>query len=711
MAQAAAVLRTAQETTGSALSAEQFVWLIGNLCKIHRLPFDAALVLQQFPPPHDRAQLVDAVRAFGFRVGVTSLGARKLNGAPLPLVAFLRPISAEGEAAQAAAPGLILRHKGERILYVEAGNEAPRTHLVRNFEEFFEPEVILVSHEGAADEPVRGFEEKKAPFGFRWFLPELAKHRVIWRDVLIASLALQLVGLATPLFTQVVIDKVVVHHTESTLIAVAVGLSIFLVFNALMSWMRQYLVIHTGIRVDAVLGSQVLAHLFRLPLPYFEHRATGITVARLQGIETIREFVTGAAVAFLLDAPFLVIFLAVMFWYSWQLSLIAVTVLVVIAALSAFVTPVLRERLNRQFMLGARNQAFLTEYVAGAETVKSLQFEPSLERRYGDYLAGYLAAGFSTRSLANTYNTLVNALEQAMTIGILLMGALLVMKGEGFTIGMLVAFQMFASRMAQPMLRIAGLWQEFQQANIAVKRLGDIMDAPAEPYALGPSRATVVKAGAIDAQGLAFRYSERHPYLYRDLSFSIDPGTLVVVTGPSGCGKSTLAKMLLGFYQPSDGRILLDGRDLQQLSANELRAAFGVVPQETTLFSGTVYDNLSMANPHAGFDEIVEACRQAEIHDVIEGLPQGYRTLLGEHGVGLSGGQKQRLAIARALLKRPRILIFDEATSGLDAATAESFARTVNRLKGAATIVFIAHQLPRGLEVDEVVRLGDQSCV
>jgi len=708
MAQAATAKLPAGGGLRAELGAAQFAWLIGSLCHIHRLPCDAALLLQQFPPPHDRALLLEALRAYGFRTGEALLDRERLKAAPLPAIAFLLPMAAEGDAEQSAdaVPGLILKHDGERILYVEACSELPRARLARNFEEFFEPSVILVTHERAREEPVQGFEKEARPFGFRWFVPELLNHRAIWRDVLLASLAIQLVGLGTPLFTQVVIDKVVVHHTESTLIAVAVGLAMFLVFNAVMSWMRQYLVIHTGNRVDAVLGSQVLRHLFRLPLPYFEHRPTGVTVARLHGVETIREFITGAAAAFVLDAPFLLVFLAVMFWYSWQLSLIAVGCLGLISLLSVVVTPVLRDRINRQFMLGARNQAFLTEYVSGVETVKALQFEPALERRYGDYLAGYLAAGFGTRSLANSYNTLVNALEQAMTIAILAAGALLVMKGQGFTIGMLVAFQMFASRMAQPMLRIAGLWQEFQQADIAVKRLGDIMNAPAEPYTLAPSRGASDTAGALELQALSFRYSERHPYLYRNLTLAITPGRLLVVNGPSGSGKSTLAKLLVGFYQPSDGRILLDGRDLQQLAANELRAAFGVVPQETVLFSGTVYDNLAMASPHAGFEDIVAACRQAEIHDVIEALPQGYQTLLGEHGVGLSGGQKQRLAIARALLKKPRILIFDEATSGVDAPTAEALARTVNRLKGAATIVFIAHHVPRGLEVDRTVRFG-----
>ncbi len=339
------------------------------------------------------------------------------------------------------------------------------------------------------------------------------------------------------------------------------------------------------------------------------------------------------------------------------------------------------------------------------ETVKSLQMEPRLEARYDDYLASYLAAGFSTRQISNTYNVIANALEQGMTLGILCAGALLVMQNDGFTVGMLVAFQMFASRLSQPVLRLAGLWQEFQQANIAVKRLGDIMDAPAEPYALTPSR-TAEGMAEVRLNDLSFRYSPEHPYLYRKLDMILKPGKLTVLSGPSGCGKSTLAKLLLGFYQPSDGQISIDGRDIRNFSANELRQYYGVVPQETYLFSGSIYENLIAASPHAGFNNIVEACKIAEIHDVIEKLPNGYNTPIGEHGAGLSGGQKQRIAIARALLKRPKILIFDEATSSLDQATAEQFARTINQLKGKVTILFIAHQIPKGLKVDEVVMLG-----
>jgi subfamily B ATP-binding cassette protein HlyB/CyaB len=255
------------------------------------------------------------------------------------------------------------------------------------------------------------------------------------------------------------------------------------------------------------------------------------------------------------------------------------------------------------------------------------------------------------------------------------------------------------------MLRLASLWQEFQQASIAVKRLADIMDAPVEPYTLTPSRASEGR-GEIHVRDLAFRYSPDQPFLYRNLNLVLRAGKLTVLTGPSGCGKSTLAKLLVGFYQPEDGRITIDGRDIRHFSANELRQYFGVVPQETVLFSGTIYENLIAANPNASFDDVVQACKVAEIHDVIEKMPKGYNTELGEHGVGLSGGQKQRLAIARAVLKRPRVLVFDEATSALDAQTAERFAQTVNKLKGVATILFIAHQLPKGLAVDEVFTIG-----
>ncbi len=714
------------------LAGEDLLWLLGSLCQIGRVPFDAALVSQEFPPPHSTVTLHEAARALGFRTGERSVTAAVLPGLTLPCIAFLRAaphaetppapgvptqlhVVREGEADEppepdALKPALLLRADANQILYFRAGAEQPETLPLAEFDLCFEPSLILVARDASLSPAGRGIEgegEETTPakFGFRWFLPELFRHKRIWRDVLLASLSIQLVGLAVPVFTQVIIDKVVVHQTQSTLIVIGVALILFMLFTSAMSWLRQYLVLHTGNRIDAVLGSQVFRHLLRLPLPFFEARTTGVLVARLHGVETIREFVSGAAVSLVLDFPFLLIFLAVMFWYSWQISLIAVALLGAIGLISFLVAPVFRDKLNRQFLLGARNQSFLTEYVSGIATVKSLQMEPHLEQKYGGYLADYLAAGFTTRQVSNTYNVLANGLEQAMTLSILVVGALLVMQNDGFTVGMLVAFQMFASRMSQPMLRLVGLWQEFQQANIAVKRLGDLMDAPAEPHALVPHR-EAGGAGRIDLKQVSFRYSNHHPFLYRNLNLTLKPGHLSVLMGPSGCGKSTLAKLLQGFYLPTDGQILLDGRDIRHLAANELRQTYGVVPQETVLFAGTVYDNLVMAHPQAGFEDVIKACKLAEIHDTLEQLPQGYQTEIGEHGVGLSGGQRQRLAIARALLKRPKILIFDEAVSSLDQATAEHFAQTINRLKAQATMLFITHQIPKGLQVDEVFSFG-----
>ncbi len=280
--------------------------------------------------------------------------------------------------------------------------------------------------------------------------------------------------------------------------------------------------------------------------------------------------------------------------------------------------------------------------------------------------------------------------------------------GQAFTIGMLVAFQMFASRLSQPMLRLVGLWQQFQQANLSVQRMGDIMNAPTEPYSILPTRLSSGK-GQIDIDDLSFRYADNLPFLYQGFKLKVAPGKVIAIMGPSGSGKSTLTKLLQGFYQPSGGTIKIDNNDIRYLSANELRHYFGVVPQETILFSGTIYDNLLMANPHATFGQVVHVCKMAEIHTSIEALPQGYQTEIGERGVGLSGGQKQRIAIARALLKQPKILIFDEATSSLDSVTAEHFDHTINQLKGKVTMLFISHGVPKNLLVDEVIRIGQGS--
>ena len=702
------------------LSTESCLWSLGNLCRLHRIPFARELVLQQFPPPYSQVVLQRATEALGFRSGWRAVTATKLAQLPTPWLALVREVgalndasAAQGEPLDAAAGSersthtltLVLKCTDSHVAYLRTGES---TSLIESREEFaarYAGQVLQAVPRAPALEDADGAIEGAGAFGFRWFVPELLRHKSIWRDVLLASLAIQVLAIATPLFTQVIVDKVIINQTLSTLTVLGIALGIFILFTAGLSWTRQFLLLHAGNRIDAVLGSNVFEHLFKLPPRYFEHRGTGVLVARVQGVETIREFLSSAAVTLLLDVPFLLIFLAIMFLYSVSLTLITVAVLGAIVILSLAVTPSLRARINHQFLLGARNQAFLTEHVAGLETVKSLQLEPQLNQRYGQLLATYLEAGFRTRNLANTYNTVAHALEQTMMLAILCLGAWLVMTSAEFTIGMLVAFQMFASRLAQPMLHLVGLWQQFQQADVAVKRLGDIMNVPPEPYSLTPTRE--FKADVlVEIRALSFRYAPNLPYLYEGLNLVIKPGQCIALMGPSGSGKSTLAKLLQGFYLPEEGAILLNGLDVRHLTANELRSAFGVVPQDTVLFSTSIYDNLVRANTHATFDQVIHACKLAEIHDTIERLPQGYQTQVGEHGAGLSGGQKQRIAIARALLKRPQILIFDEATSSLDPPTAEQFARTVNRLKGNVTIVFISHQLPKGLHVDSVITLG-----
>jgi len=700
------------------------IWTLGSVSALHHRTFDAQLLLRELPaPPLTTDSLITAARALGFRVKRHGTTRGDLAALTLPCVVLLKeqaaaepsPAGISSSASTESSgptsptrltrPALVVQVNDTHVMLFRAGTNQVLTLTLEAFDAEFTGTVFQFAPLADPLKDPDGARDAHRAFGFGWFIPELLKHKRVWRDVLIASLFIQLLALGTPIFTQVVIDKVVVHRTQSTLAVISIGMALFAIFSALLSWVRQYLVLHTGNRVDAVLGSAVFEHLLKLPPRYFETRPTGVITARLRGVENIREFIASAAVTLVLDLPFLAIFVAIMFAYNVPLTVMALGIIALIVVLSLLVAPIFRSRLNEQFLLGARNQAFTTEYIAGLETVKSLQMEPQVKARYDEYLADYLRSGFSVRQIANTYNVLANGLEQTLGLLILIVGATYVMNGSTFTIGMLVAFQMFASRVSQPMLRLVGLWQQFQQASLSVARLGDIMNAPMEPYSLIPGRVRAGQ-GLIEIEGLSFRYAENLPLLLKGLNLTVQPGRVVAFMGPSGCGKSTLAKLLQGLYRPSEGRIQLDGNDITYLAANELRINFGVVPQETILFSGTVYDNLISAHPHATFEQVTKACQVAEIHEVIERLPKGYQTEIGERGVGLSGGQKQRLAIARALIKQPKILIFDEATSSLDVATAEHFCATINQLKGKVTMLFITHSLPKNLQVDEIVHIG-----
>ena len=559
------------------IEAGDLLWALASLCRAHRVPFDARTVLQQFPPPLDVAALMHAAAGLGLKISLRPVAARDLKHALLPLLAMRRD-------AGGTRLALVLAADSQTALVAER-EAAPRDVPLREFAGRYAPDLLQVALPEETAQSVPGEAGLiNRPFGLRWFVPELLRHKAIWREVLAASLVLQLVALATPLCTQVIIDKVVVHHSSSTLTVILAALGMFIVFSAALSYARQYLLLHTGNRIDSVLGMRTFEHLLRLPPRYFETRPTGTLVARLHGVETIREFITGAAASVLLDVPFLIVFLAVMLWYSVPLTLIAVALICVLAVASLAVTPLLRRRINEQFLLGARNQAFVTEHVAAMETIKSLQMEPQVAARFGRNLADYLRASFATRQLANAYGVLASGVEQTLAVAILGVGAWMVMTQEGFTIGMLVAFQMFSGRLAQPALRLASLWQEFQQAAIAVQRLGDLMDAPAEIYSPTPARGAEV-TGRIEIDNVTFRYRDELAPVYEDFSLTIEAGSCVALTGPSGSGKSTLARLLQGFYLPAAGSVRIDGRDTRTLAANELRMHFGIVPQETRLFS------------------------------------------------------------------------------------------------------------------------------
>lgn len=528
-----------EEEPNSGYKLNELLWALGSISALHKQAFDPRLVAASIAPGALAETLVSVGRQLGFRVQHRKVNVSDLNSLPLPAIAVV------GDSLC-----LLAQCQSDQVtLFVALSNEA-KVESKSEFGKRFSGEVFLFAPNAHQANDPDAMAAAPKSFGFNWFVPELLKHRKVWRDVLAASFILQLLALATPLFTQAIIDKVVVHRTQSTLMAIAVGMLVFMIFTALLTWVRQYLVLHTGNRVDAVLGATVFEHLFKLPPRYFELRPTGVVAARLHGVETIREFVSSAAVSLVLDIPFLLICLGVMFYYSVPLTLITLAMLGLIVIISAVAAPMFQRRLNEQFLLGARNQAFVTEYVAGVETVKSLQMESVIQARYGDFMAQYLKSSFATKQMGNTYNVVANTLEQMMTLMVLIAGAFLVMNpthmsasmlGQEtgvFTIGMLVAFQMFAGKLSQPVLRIVGLWQQFQQASLAVARLGDVMNAPTEPYSLLPGRLSN-GPGRFEVRGLAFRYSEQHPLLYQNLSFTIEPGQVVALMGASGSGKST----------------------------------------------------------------------------------------------------------------------------------------------------------------------------
>ena len=533
---------------------------------------------------------------------------------------------------------------------------------------------------------------QKRAFDISWFIPALVKYRKPLRDVLVGSFFLQLVGLASPIFFQLVIDKVLVHQSMTTLEVLAIGLATVLVFETLLSALRNWLFAHTSNRVDAELSAALFRHLVALPLSYFEARRVGDSVARVRELENIRNFLTSNAVTVVIDLFFTIVFFIVMYLYSPMLTLIVALTIPIYVLISVFITPPLRARLDEKFKRGAENQAFLVETVTGIGTLKSMAVEPRMRDRWEKQFAGYIKTGWDVTVLSNWGSHLIQLVSKLTTVAILFFGAQAVINGA-LTVGSLVAFNMLAGRVAQPILRLSQLWQDFQQVRISVDRLGDILNAPAEPEH-NPNRASLPAIrGEIEFDKVRFRYRPDAPEALRGVNLEIKAGEMLGIVGPSGSGKSTLTKLVQRLYVPEQGRVLVDGTDLALVDPAWLRRQVGVVLQENILFNRTVRENIALANPTAPMEQVIAAAELAGAHEFILTLPHGYDTVIEERGSNLSGGQRQRLAISRALITDPRVLILDEATSALDAESEEIIQNNLGRIAEGRTVLIIAHRL------------------
>src|SRR5579871_3866367 len=552
-------------------------------------------------------------------------------------------------------------------------------------------------------------------FGFRWFWPSILRYRRPLAHVLVASLFVQLFALATPIFFQLVVDKVLVHKGVSTLVVLIVGMVTLGLFESVLQFLRSYTLNHTTNRIDVELGRRLFHHLFRLPLAYFETRPAGQTVARMRELETIRSFLTGQGLTSLLDLVFTLIFFVVMFVYSVKLTLVVLVSIPVYVVIASLIRPVLREQINEKFNRGARSQQFLVESIVGAQTLKAASVEPMMQAQWEERLAAYVSTSFDASVTGALGQTLIQYVSKVTTALVLFFGALAVIDGT-MSVGELIAFNMIASQVVQPILRLSQLWQDFQQVQVSVARLGDILNAPPERVpqnllTLPPPR------GAIEFRNVTMRYRPDAADVLRNISLSIGAGEVIGVVGQSGSGKSTLTKLVQRLYIPQSGQVMLDGVDVAQLDPGWLRRQIGVVLQENILFNRTIHENIALGDPAMPRVMVMQAARLAGADEFIAQLPQGYDTMIEERGANLSGGQRQRIAIARALATNPRILILDEATSALDYESERIIQDNMRAIVRGRTVIIIAHRLAAvrpctrivGMQRGEIVEIGSRS--
>ena len=573
----------------------------------------------------------------------------------------------------------------EKVLIQLPGSGKPEILTKQAFLEMWSGDVILMTTRAM----LAGADRK---FDVTWFIPAIVKYRKILYEILLASFFLQLFALMTPMIFQVVIDKVLVHKGFTTLDVMILALVVVSIFEVVVGGLRTYVFSHTTNRVDVELGAKLFRHLLALPLSYFESRRVGDSVARVRELDTIREFLTSSSITLVIDILFTFVFLAVMYLYSPTLLVIVLISLPCYVIVSAIITPILRKRLEEKFQRGAKNQAFLVETITGVQTLKAMGVEPQMHRTWEENLAGYVHSSFKASNLSNVGGQTIQFINKITTATTLFWGATLVIGGD-ITVGQLVAFNMLAGRVSGPVLRLSQLWQDFQQARISLERLGDILNSPTEPT-YNPNRTTLPDIkGQIEFDSVTFRYRPDTAEVLRRVNLVIPEGQVVGIVGPSGSGKSTLTKLIQRLYVPESGRVLVDGVDLAMVDPAWLRRQVGVVLQENILFHKSVRENIALADPTMSMDQVVAAAKMAGAHEFILELPEGYDTLIDERGSNLSGGQRQRMAIARALITNPRILILDEATSALDAESEEIIQENLKTIAKGRTVLIIAHRL------------------
>ncbi|HZZ90519.1 MAG TPA: type I secretion system permease/ATPase [Caulobacteraceae bacterium] len=634
----------------------------------------------------DESDLLRLARKFPVRARLVTTSAERLESTPLPALARLT--NGHWVVIGKVADGKVLAQDPLATQPVLLTLEALAGQ--------WGGRLMLIARRAGLTDPYRRF-------GIGWFADAIGKYRRPLIEVLAGSFFVQLFALLTPLFFQVIIDKVFIQRGMSTLEVLAIGLAALSLFDVLLSGLRTYVLAHTSNRIDVELGARLFQHLFALPMAYFQARRVGDTSARVRELDNIRSFLTSAALTLALDLFFSLLFFGVLYIYSPVLTLVVALTLPCYVAISVGVTPAFRNWLNERFKRGSDNQSFLVEAVTGVETVKSMALEPMMQRRWEEQLAAYVSASFQVTTLSTYATQAVALINKVSVVLIIFLGAKLVI-GNQMTVGELIAFNMISSQLAAPVLRIAQLWQDFQQVRLSVDRVGDILNTTPEPGRAAQSNLPAIR-GDVQLDAVTFRYRIDGQPVLTGFSVDIKAGQVIGVVGSSGSGKSTMAKLIQRLYVPESGRVLVDGVDLSLVDPTWLRRQIGVVLQENILFNRSVRENIALANPAMPMEVVIEAAQLAGAHEFILQLPEGYNTIIGERGASLSGGQRQRIAVARALVVNPRILIFDEATSALDYESEAAIQANMRRICAGRTVILIAHRLSTVRSADRIITI------